>query len=72
MPPLILVAFEDALSANHFLRVAAERQERSGVHAPLWISDRHALAAHGPFSHCVAVRRSCDAGIDFRLIRPRH
>ncbi len=47
-PPLVLVAFDDPLAADHFLRVAREKQERTGVFLPLRISDRETLAARGP------------------------
>ncbi|MCY3923554.1 MAG: hypothetical protein OXG27_14340, partial [Chloroflexi bacterium] len=46
--PLVLVAFEDELAADHFLRVAREEQERTGVTLPLRISDRAALSRRGP------------------------
>ena len=57
VPPLVLVAFEDALAANHFLRVVVERQQRSRVRVHLWISERDALAEHGPLA---SVWRSAD------------
>jgi len=47
-PPLVLVAFDDPLAADHFLRVAREEQERIGVSLPLRVSDRETLAARGP------------------------
>ena len=47
-PPLVLVAVEDPLAADHFLRVAGVEQERTGVTLPLRVSDREALAEHGP------------------------
>lgn len=48
VPPIVLVAFDDPLAADHFLRVAREQQERTGVAVPLRVSDREALAEHGP------------------------
>ncbi len=46
--PLVLVAFEDELAADHFLRVAREEQVRTGVSLPLRVSDRTALSQRGP------------------------
>ena len=46
--PLVLVAFDDLLAADHFLRVARAEQERTGVTLPLRVSDREALVEHGP------------------------
>ncbi|MXX32766.1 MAG: hypothetical protein F4Z51_11205 [Chloroflexi bacterium] len=47
-PPLVLVAFDDPLAADHFLRVAREEQLRTGVPLPLRVSDRTALSQRGP------------------------
>lgn len=41
--PLVLVVFEDELVADHFLRVASEETDRTGVVLPLFVSDRHRL-----------------------------
>ncbi|MCY3921801.1 MAG: hypothetical protein OXG27_05325, partial [Chloroflexi bacterium] len=46
--PLVLVAFDDELAADHFLRVAQGEQVRTGVSLPLRVSDRRALEARGP------------------------
>ena len=46
--PLVLVVFDDALSAVHFLRVARREMARSRVLVPLWVSDRETLDAAGP------------------------
>ncbi|MDE2892181.1 MAG: replication-relaxation family protein [Chloroflexota bacterium] len=50
--PLVLVVFDDELAADHFLRVARERQERTDIRLPLWVSDRDAIARCGPLD-CV-------------------
>ena len=47
-PPLVLVAFEDELAADHFLRVAREETNRVGVNLPLFVSDRDTVADRGP------------------------
>ncbi len=44
VPPLVLVAFEGGLAVDHFLRVAREQQERSGIRVPLLVSDRDTLS----------------------------
>ncbi len=41
--PAVLVVFDDELAATHFLRVAREEMERTGVEVPLWVSHRAAL-----------------------------
>ena len=46
--PLVLVVFDDALSAAHFLRVARREMARSRVRVPLRVSDRETLDAVGP------------------------
>ena len=46
--PAILVVFDDDLAATHFLRVAREETDRSGVRVPLWVSHKAALERLGP------------------------
>ena len=46
--PLVLVVFDDSLAPAHFLRVARNEMERTGVNVPLWVSDREALERVGP------------------------
>ena len=46
--PAVLVVFDDDLAATHFLRVAREEMDRTGVRVPLWVSHRTALAKAGP------------------------
>jgi hypothetical protein len=48
--PLVLVVFDDALAATHFLRVAGDAMRRAGVEAPLWVSHRGALEGLGPLA----------------------
>lgn len=47
--PLVLVAFDDELAADHFLRVARKEREHARVDIPLFISDADTLANCGPF-----------------------
>ena len=47
--PIVLVVFDDELAATHFLRVAGEEMERTGVEVPLWVSHRAALHGLGQF-----------------------
>ena len=46
--PLVLVVFDDSLAPAHFLRVARNEMERTGVNVPLWVSDREVLERVGP------------------------
>ena len=36
--PVMIVVFDDGIAANHFLRVALEETEHTGVHSPLLVS----------------------------------
>ena len=65
VPPIVLVAFDDPLSADHFLRVAREQQERTGVAVPLRVSDREALAEHGPLGSAWRTTDRAKAGSAF-------
>lgn len=46
--PLVLVAFDDELAADHFLRVGHEESERADVDLPLLVSNRQLLEQQGP------------------------
>ena len=46
--PLVLVVFDDVLSAVQFLRVARREMAQNRVRVPLWVSDREALDEAGP------------------------
>ncbi len=46
--PLVLIAFEDRLASDQFLRVAQEESHRTGVELPILSSDRRLLAQQGP------------------------
>ncbi|MCY3559225.1 MAG: replication-relaxation family protein [Chloroflexi bacterium] len=47
--PLVLVTFDDELSADHFLRVAGAEQQQKHVSVPLFVSDREKLKRNGHF-----------------------
>lgn len=47
-PPLVLVVFDDPLSAARFLLVARREMAAAGVRVPVWASDAETLAVAGP------------------------
>ncbi len=62
--PLVLVAIEDRLAADHFQRLARGETDRVGVDLPLFVSDRRLLAQHGPLGPAwmmIAERRARSA-----------
>ncbi len=48
--PSVLIVFGDELAAHHFLRVAREEMERSGVDLPLLVSHAGLIAETGPLA----------------------
>ena len=46
--PAVLIVFHDELAATHFLRVAREETDRSGVEVPLLVSHKDLLERVGP------------------------
>ena len=52
--PAVLVVFEDELAASHFLRVAREEANRTGVEVPLRVSHRRLLPRVGPLGEAWA------------------
>ena len=46
--PILLVVFEDEIAQTHFLRVARDEMERTGVRVPLRVSNRSLLERVGP------------------------
>lgn len=46
--PVVLVVFEDEIAQTHFLRVARDEMERTGVSVPLCVSHRTLLERVGP------------------------
>ena len=46
--PIVLVVFDEELAVSHFLRLAKQEMEQSGVDVPLRVSHRAALEQSGP------------------------
>ena len=46
--PLVLVAFDSEVAADHFLRVAREEMDHARISVPLFVSDREQLESVGP------------------------
>ena len=46
--PSVLIVFDDDVSETHFLRVAGDEMDRSGVRVPLMVSQRDVLERMGP------------------------
>ena len=46
--PIVLVVFEDEIAQTHFLRVARDEMQRTGVKVPLRVSHRRLMETVGP------------------------
>ncbi|MYE25045.1 MAG: hypothetical protein F4Y01_14070 [Gammaproteobacteria bacterium] len=46
--PLVMVAFDDELAKDHFIRIAGEQMTRSAIELPLFVTSQHLLARRGP------------------------
>ena len=46
--PVLLVVFHGELAPTHFLRVAGEEMQRTGIEVPLWVSHRSLVDDLGP------------------------
>ena len=53
--PAVLVVFDRELTATHFLRVAREEMDRSGVEVPLLVSHRDLVEREGPLGRALLV-----------------
>ncbi len=60
--PAVLVVFDGEIPQAHFLRVAREEMERSGIDVPLWVSHREAIAEAGPLEPAAWRRPGDSAG----------
>ena len=72
--PIVLVVFEDEIAQTHFLRVARDEMDRTGVNIPLRVSNRSLLERVGPLgqawsapngpepSHAFRADQACDGG----------
>lgn len=56
--PTVLVVFEDEIAQTHFLRVARDEMERTGVSVPLRVSNRSLLERVGPLGRAWSEPRS--------------
>ena len=46
--PSVLIVFDDGIAQTHFLRLAREQMQATGVTVPLWVSHRAAIQEMGP------------------------
>ena len=65
-PPVVLVVFEDDLTATHFLRVARQEMARSGVAVPLFVSHRELLERNGPLGAAWRTAAGTEPSFAFR------
>ncbi len=66
--PAVLVVFEDALAASHFLRVSRREGERAGVDVPLWVSRRRLVDEEGPLGPAWFESRTLEPGLSPRCL----
>ena len=64
--PSVLVVFENELAHMHFLRVAGEEMERTGVSVPLRVSHRSLLERVGPLGRAWRTIDDSEPGYAFR------
>ena len=63
--PVVLVVFEDEIAQTHFLRVAREEIERTGVNVPLLVSHRGLLERVGPLGRAWRTPEGTEPGYAF-------
>ena len=63
--PSVLVVFEDEIAQTHFLRVAREEMERTGVTVPLFVSHRSLLERVGPLGRAWRAIDGAEPGYAF-------
>ncbi len=68
--PAVLVVFEDEIAQTHFIRVACDEMERTGVKVPLRVSHRSLLEIVGPLGLAWSAPNDPEPGYAF-LGRPR-
>ena len=49
--PAVLVILDDDIARTHFLRLAKEEMQATGVNVPLWVSHREAVEELGPLGN---------------------
>ncbi len=64
--PLVLVVFEDEIAQTHFLRVARDEMERTGVSVPLRVSHRSLLERVGPLGRAWRTTDGAEPGYAFQ------
>ena len=60
--PAVLIVFDGELAAAHFLRVAREEMERTGVEVPLWVSHKAAIEDLGSLEPTAWKRTDSERG----------
>ncbi|MDE2892402.1 MAG: replication-relaxation family protein [Chloroflexota bacterium] len=60
--PLVLVAFDDGLAKDHFVRIAGEQMTRSAIELPLFVTSQHLLASRGPLEPIWGMPPSLNSG----------
>ncbi len=63
--PIVLVVFEDEIAQTHFLRVARDEMERTGVTVPLRVSHRSLMERMGPLGRAWSAPRSVEPSYAF-------
>ena len=63
--PSVLVVFEDEIAQTHFLRVARDEMERTGVQIPLRVSHRSLLERVGPLGQAWRTPQGSEPGFAF-------
>ena len=64
--PIVLVVFEDEIVQTHFLRVARDEMERTGVTVPLRVSHRSLLERVGPLGRAWRTPVGSEPGYAFQ------
>ena len=60
--PAVLIVFDGELPQAHFLRVAREEMERTGLEVPLWVSHKAAIEDLGPLEPTAWERTDSERG----------
>ena len=64
--PIVLVVFEDEIAQTHFLRVARDEMDRTGVSVPLRVSHRSLLERVGPLGRAWRTTDGAEPGYAFQ------
>ncbi len=63
--PVVLIVFEDEIAHTHFLRVARDEMERTGINVPLLVSHRSLLERVGPLGRVWHTAKGTEIGYAF-------